>query len=182
MIRQTLHELVNPEEEVFLQCMKCDFCEILEKGEFFEHLTTYSCPNCKFEFCPHCTQRSHPQRSCAEFKDWLANDEEQEKLFDEFMKGEKYQKCPHCKSNCSKIDGCQYITCQSRVCKGSKAFCYLCGTSLTEAEHFSHFFQKPFGDECLNVNQRVNGEPPKTEAQPQVAPPMRQPVPPPVID
>ena len=58
--------------------------------------------------------------------------------------------CPHCKSNYLFEGGCNFITCESQICKRQKYFCHLCKKKLHTTEKISHFPNGIYKD-CLNV-------------------------------
>jgi hypothetical protein len=65
------------------------------------------------------------------------------------MKNEKWATCPHCNSNAEKIDGCNFMTCESPICNAGNSFCYLCNAKLEEDDHFTHFIDDdPFEKPC----------------------------------
>ena len=116
--------------------------------EGYAHLITNekisACITCKTTICNSCKNHVHVGITCEEAKE-LTRDTEME----EFLLGMNWRRCPTCGSGVEKIEGCQFITCQSPVCKGKNALCYLCGRFVIEAQHFSHYKTKgPFGDTC----------------------------------
>ena len=103
-----------------------------------------ACVQCKTTTCNSCKNEVHPGISCEEAKE-LTRDTE----IEEFLLSMNWRRCPTCGSGVEKINGCQFITCHSPMCKGRNAMCYLCGRFVTEAQHYSHFKTKgPYGDTC----------------------------------
>jgi hypothetical protein len=102
------------------------------------------CQVCSAFFCPKCKDRPHSGRTCDEFREWKAANDVNEQEYEALMKREGCMRCPVCKNMGFKYQGCQFIYC---ACKAN--YCYLCGTQLTEADHYTHFKNKPFGNECL---------------------------------
>lgn len=62
-----------------------------------------------------------------------------------------YTKCPKCVTPVTKDSGCNFMKCESDECNSKEMrnhFCFLCEKSLQGNEHFSHFYNNPFGDLC----------------------------------
>lgn len=55
-----------------------------------------------------------------------------------------------------KNKGCNYITCESKICKGKTHFCYNCGQSLSKEELMLHYEKNDyFSGKCrVKVNGR----------------------------
>ncbi|MEH9030940.1 IBR domain-containing protein, partial [Klebsiella pneumoniae] len=103
-----------------------------------------ACNKCKCSICTACKKAVHPGITCEEA---AANSEDSQ--IEDLLLSQNWKKCPTCGVPVEKIDGCQFVTCTSPLCKGSNALCYLCGRFLIEAQHFNHYKTKgPFGDTC----------------------------------
>ena len=63
--------------------------------------------------------------------------------FEEFIRAEGLRPCPECFAVGELKSGCKFVYC---TCKNT--FCYLCGRSLTEEQHYSHFQDGPYGTRC----------------------------------
>ncbi|CAD8204025.1 unnamed protein product [Paramecium octaurelia] len=48
-------------------------------------------------------------------------------------------KCPRCKIQVFKEEGCNFLKCQSQYCKGQVYFCGICFLILKKEDHYSHF-------------------------------------------
>lgn len=107
-----------------------------------------ACTKCRTSLCTACKEEVHPGITCEAAKELTRDD-----VLEEFLLSQNWKKCPTCGSAVEKIDGCQFITCHSPVCKGKNALCYLCGRFVIEAQHFSHYKTKgPFGDTCNTLD------------------------------
>ncbi|CAG9318423.1 unnamed protein product [Blepharisma stoltei] len=114
---------------------------------FPEDLVT-ACSECKAGVCIPCKRGSHPGLTCEEYE--KVNPEEN---LNDMLLSRNWKRCPNCGSAVEREDGCNFITCTSPVCRGEKALCNLCGKSLVEAQHFSHFQKEgPFGTTCNTLD------------------------------
>jgi len=98
------------------------------------------CNKCHTPHCKSCFKKHPKSISCNDYKKSSINILLVDKL--------KLVRCPKCTALIEKYDGCNFMTCR---CTGK--FCYLCGITLTDSEHFSHFFDAPFGLKCKNKPQ-----------------------------
>jgi len=123
-------------------------------------LTMAICPSCKFAFCFLCKMTYHGVAPCklqsSKFKEIrdqyskadAAGRELLEKRYSKAMlrrvfeeqQSETYlekncKRCPGCKANVSKIDGCNKMTCP----KCQRYFCWICGRILPKTSPYLHF-------------------------------------------
>jgi len=112
-------------------------------------------PECKHHFCGLCGEKPHKGQkdqdvSCAEFARWREENEKADEEFERYLDTEKnsLQQCPSCLILASLASGCRFV-----YCKCGARFCFLCGVTLEEANHYSHFQNGknctgPFGNGC----------------------------------
>ena len=94
------------------------------------------CPLCKKEYCLQCKTDWHTNLTCEEYQKQKQNKEnEDDKQFELYLKGNKSKQCPNCKRWVDKISGCDHITC---LC-GSE-FCYLCGELYKYGHHYCKIY------------------------------------------
>jgi hypothetical protein len=135
--------------EIFFKCNgnNCEYFEILAGN-----IEKFECPSCKLLSCPKCRGVPHPNYTCEQW-DKKKKDDADDQEFIKFAKEQGLKTCPHCKSICERISGCNYMRCYSNDCKGKKAFCLLCEVALVEAQHYSHYkAQGPFGKVCNTLD------------------------------
>ena len=107
-----------------------------------------ACCKCRCTLCCSCGLSIHPGITCEENKA-VNQDETLEKL----LLSQNWKRCPTCGVPVEKMDGCQFLYCDSLICKGKNNLCYLCGRFVIEAQHFSHYKTKgPFGDTCNTLD------------------------------
>lgn len=110
----------------------------------------FNCPNgacisCKNTFCIKCEGDVHPGIECTNY----IKDEEIIKL----LLSEGWKKCPCCGVPVERIDGCNFIPCESTVCQSRFAFCYQCGKAICESLHWTHYLTNgPFGETCNTLD------------------------------
>ncbi|OMJ68483.1 hypothetical protein SteCoe_34049 [Stentor coeruleus] len=105
-----------------------------------------ACKKCKFSFCIDCNKSVHPLVACE------VSTLEDSKIED-LIQSQNWKKCPNCGVFIEKIHGCQFVKCNSSLCKGVNALCYLCGKSLNDSQHFSHYKTKgPCGNTCNTLD------------------------------
>lgn len=103
-----------------------------------------ACNKCTCSLCALCKNAVHPGVTCEENK---INDLDSE--LEKLILSQNWKKCPTCGIPVEKIDGCQFLYCDSQVCRGRNNLCFLCGRFVIEAQHFSHYLTKgPYGDSC----------------------------------
>lgn len=128
----------------------CEFREVLPLD-----LDEYTCQVCNTSCCPKCYSPIHRPKTCEEYK----RDNDEDAMINEYALNAGLMKCPHCGIISERYQGCAFMTCQSQQCRSQKYFCYICGCVLQTSEHYTHFFDKPFGIECRNKNNRPAEEP-----------------------
>ena len=138
----------KPEDEnvLYFDCLTpdCPFRKILPLG-----MEKYTCDACEVEWCLSCMEKNHDDYgSCEDYAKWKLENEKGDAALAELAQQEGWMKCPKCNSMCEKIKGCKFMTCESQICKRKTYFCYLCGRELTQKFHYSHFYGKPFGEQC----------------------------------
>ncbi|OMJ68905.1 hypothetical protein SteCoe_33506 [Stentor coeruleus] len=156
-----------PENEegaiVFYKCTGND-CEWFVVCD--EAIEIVTCPSCRIKNCPKCRDLPHIGLTCEQNEkrkederlERLRKQKEEEKAVkdkedeDEFIEAAKklgFKTCPHCKSMCERISGCNFMRCYSKSCAGKKNFCLLCEKAITDAQHYSHYkAQGPYGKIC----------------------------------
>ena len=107
-----------------------------------------ACNKCKCSLCCLCKSAVHPGITCEESR---LNGKDA--ALEELILSQNWKKCPTCGVPVEKIDGCQFLYCDSLICKGRNNMCYICGRFVIEAQHFSHYQTKgPFGDTCNTLD------------------------------
>lgn len=107
-----------------------------------------ACNKCKCTLCCECKGPVHPGITCEENLK-ISRDSNLEEL----ILSQNWKKCPTCGVPVEKIDGCQFLYCDSKICRGRNNLCYICGRFVVEAQHFSHYKTKgPFGDTCNTLD------------------------------
>ena len=124
----------NP--EIIRPCpnKKCDHVYIVE--DFINLKEKITCPSCKTNICKRCNKFFHEQNNCENYNYKLSNEEDEDKDFIKYIKQHNVKKCPNCKSQIEKNDGCNHMTCQN--CKHE--FCFDCGKDTKV--HHDHRNQK----------------------------------------
>jgi len=98
------------------------------------------CPICHFEFCKLCLKQSHKNKTCEEFKEWLIQQDKEEKLNEEW-KNSHTKRCPKCGASIEKSVGCNKMICSE--CK--TIFCFLCCKVFpTSNACYDHFTGNPY--------------------------------------
>lgn len=139
-------------KEIMIKCpnRKCQTPYFIFRGASY-----FYCSWCKIRYCAECMGdwTKHEGISCEEYKEKNESPEEYE--LRKTMENSGAMRCPHCKNYGVKPDGCNFIYCTSAACQKKKMFCYMCGVVLTEADHFTHFFNKPYGNDCVNLKEKL---------------------------
>ena len=141
---------------VYFRCPGID-CEYFQS--FSLDIESFRCPNCKKVSCPKCRDAPHLKITCeendklkkekAEQDRKLKKEKEEDDAFIIAAKALGFKTCPHCKTMCERISGCNYMRCYSKACNAKKAFCLLCEKPLTEKQHYDHYKSAgPFGKVC----------------------------------
>lgn len=146
--------LSNPNsKEIFIKCPNKD-CQT--PYFIFRGAAYFNCYKCNIKYCADCmgSYPTHEGVSCEEYQEKNQNQEEFE--FKKQMHEKGAMKCPHCKNYVLKIDGCNFMRCQSPLCQGKKMFCFLCGIPLVDADHYSHFTKNaPYGNSCKTTEEKL---------------------------
>ena len=129
----------NPDEISFCPTAGCDYMCFYDKNEF--HL---ECPLCQKSYCLKCKTEWHENITCEENQLSIKGikNQESEIIFEEYVKGCNFKKCPKCKRWVEKTEGCDHI-----VCLCGTHFCYSCG-EIRDSE-------RPYDHRC--PNSRNNG-------------------------
>lgn len=136
-------KLVAESKAIHCPIPDCKGCGYIFPGD-----TITACSECKAGVCIPCKKGVHPGISCEEYA--LQNPNV---FHDDLLLSRNWKRCPNCGCACEREDGCNFITCTSPVCRGERALCNLCGKSLVEAQHFSHFASEgPFGTTCNTLD------------------------------
>lgn len=96
------------------------------------------CRKCGCPFCAKCRNPHGRGISCERYK-------EESRLGDRTVLCKKFglQICPNCGFLTTRESGCQFL-----ICRCGQKLCNLCGCPLDESKHFSHFYQRPFDNNC----------------------------------
>ena len=152
-IKMDLENKLN-EDERYLDCPGCSNKYVISKTIFEEHIPTAQiCNKCCCSFCPQCMFDSHPGFSCEDYKIEKRKKHlmsESEKELEILKKSFQLKTCPHCGLHALKDNKCKFTYCSSKSCLSKKFFCWLCLDKLEQSQHFLHFFNKPFGEFCIN--------------------------------
>ena len=106
----------NPNEGSWCPTPNCPFAFIKE-----ENNPKFLCPLCTKTYCLNCRVEDHIGQTCQEWK--ISNrHSEDDKKFDEFIKGQKFKQCFKCTFWVEKAEGCNYMKCRC-----GNEFCYSCG-------------------------------------------------------
>ena len=109
--------------------------------------TIMACNECLVTLCPNCKESSHPNMTCEEYSI------EKGDGIEDLLVSRHWKRCPSCGIPVERIEGCNFVTCNSPICAGSKSMCYVCGMSVVEAQHYSHYTRNgPFGTTCNTVD------------------------------
>jgi IBR domain, a half RING-finger domain len=107
-----------------------------------------ACNKCRCTLCCLCKSAVHPGLTCEES---LKNGSDS--ALEDLILSQNWKKCPTCGVPVEKIDGCQFLYCDSQICRGVNNLCYICGRFVIEDQHFSHYKTKgPFGDTCNTID------------------------------
>lgn len=141
-------------EDIYYQCrgIDCQYKVLLENT-----IGKFECPMCHHVACPKCYEVPHVGITCEKHKEWKDANEQGDDELERIAREQGWKKCPHCSAWCEKVQGCKFMTCGSGECKKKKYFCYICGVALTvmymqQADHYTHFFKKPFGEQCKTTH------------------------------
>jgi hypothetical protein len=148
----------------FRRCPRCNDWyidvppEALEDEEVWRSIT---CQACQHIFCARCGETPHKGQkeqdiTCDQFATWKRENDAGEKELEKYKTEHKVQVCPACKQGAERYDGCKFMTCR---CKTN--FCDLCGARLNQSKHFTHFYNAPFGDKCLGLDDQIEEVPEK---------------------
>ena len=139
-------------KEVLIKCpnKKCRIPYFIFRGASY-----FTCEVCKTKYCADCygEWENHQGISCEEYQERNQSPEEYDLI--KIMQAAGAMKCPHCHIYGAKPDGCNFAYCGSAACQKKKYFCYLCGSPLTEADHYSHFNNQPYGNSCKVTILRI---------------------------
>ena len=125
----------NSDEVSYCPTAGCNYICFYDRNEY--HL---NCPLCKKSYCLKCKTEWHMGMSCEEYQREQKKDEN-DKKFEEYVKGNNFKQCPKCKRWVEKISGCDHISC---TCGAQ--FCYNCG----------QLKQNIYDHGCPNCNGRFN--------------------------
>jgi len=148
-------------------CPKCNvwFAEIPSDAEDEPVWRRVKCgePTCGYNFCGLCGENPHKGQSdqdltCHQFQQWKVENTQADTLFEQFLdrEADSLQQCPKCLNLASLTNN----HCKFTYCKCTQKFCFLCGVSLEEVNHFSHYNSVPgstgpYGNVCRGVNDQL---------------------------
>ena len=107
---------MNNDELSWCPTIDCKYVFALDKD-----MKEFLCPLCTKNYCLNCRVEFHKGMSCAEYKISKQFDEK-DKLFIEFVKGNKFKQCPKCRFWVAKDSGCDWMKCRCGT-----EFCWKCG-------------------------------------------------------
>ena len=134
--------------EKSITCPKCDIVYVIWRDADY-----FDCKNCKIQYCSQCYGEmiKHKSMTCKEYdenKNLSADDQD----FFKSMKEKGFKRCPVCFCFVERSGGCNFIRCCSYKCNKKTTFCFLCGLSISEKEHYSHYLLSPFEEPCCKQN------------------------------
>lgn len=107
-----------------------------------------ACSKCKCTLCCQCKKGAHPGSTCEE-----ACALDKDESLEELIFSQNWKKCPTCGVTVEKLDGCNFVTCSSSLCRERNSLCYLCGRFVIEDQHFDHYqTDGPFGITCNTLD------------------------------
>ncbi|KAL4491940.1 hypothetical protein ABPG72_008361 [Tetrahymena utriculariae] len=106
----------NLEELSWCPSAGCKYAFVLEENQ-----TLLICPLCRKKFCLTCKCEFHKNQTCKEYQ--ISNTyDDQDKRFEQFVRGQKFKQCINCKMWVERNQGCDHMTCRCGC-----QFCYKCG-------------------------------------------------------
>ena len=142
--------LNHPKDTSCCPSVGCNYIFIYEKGDDY-----FKCPLCESEYCLKCKTDWHENETCEQYK--LKKDVNKlDSLFNEFVVGSNFKKCPYCKRWVEKNEGCNHIAC---LC--GNHFCYNCGEKMNEQiyDHICYNNRKNYVNQnYINYVIRRNAE------------------------
>ena len=130
-------------ENSSITAKKCPFCGYLL--EFDRSITKIKCGKCNKKFCIYCSE-NHFSKTC-------------DKKNQQDFKNQNFEikSCPKCKEIVEKDLGCNFVQCPWPACH-KFSFCYLCLKPLTKEEHYSHFPDGAYVDNCKTLEKNKISE------------------------
>jgi len=116
----TLDTMIEKNPQLYSCCptADCGYVFVWEKGESPD----FKCLKCKKRYCLRCKCDYHEKSTCEQYQQWAKENGRGDDLFQEFIQGQNFKKCPGCLRFVEKESGCNHMTCRC----GQK-FCYACG-------------------------------------------------------
>ncbi|KOM57011.1 hypothetical protein LR48_Vigan11g004300 [Vigna angularis] len=122
--------LVVEAEKFFCPFKDCSAL-LMRDGE--EVVTSSECPHCHRLCCAQCRVSWHAGMDCEEFqRSKREKGENGDSMVTKLAKKKGWRKCPNCSFYVERIAGCSRITCRC-----NHKFCYDCGSSWNNNEHYS---------------------------------------------
>jgi hypothetical protein len=148
------------QENSFRTCPHCNewFADICQDDDEEQQWKSVKCglTECGKTFCGKCGQSPHKGQSdqdvsCEDYAKWLQENSTCDESLAAYLATAAVQRCPSCKNMAEILgNGCKFMYCR---CKAK--FCFICGVTLTEKEHYAHFkgpgCSGPFGVTCINM-------------------------------
>ncbi|XP_027166701.1 probable E3 ubiquitin-protein ligase RNF217 [Coffea eugenioides] len=103
-------------------CPNPDCSELILDECCQENLRKSECPMCKKFFCFDCIL---PWNVCEEMHAKGSQEHENDILFEELVKAQRWTKCPGCHNHVERIKGCSFMRCRCHT-----GFCYKCGKQM----------------------------------------------------
>ena len=136
----------NNTKEIILSNPDLMFCPIVNCDGFSRknNEQEYNICNKGHKFCPKCGELWHEKSKCKE-------EQEADKLFQEFSERYKLKNCPLCHIATIKRGGCNHINCQ--YC--GKDWCWLCSQLFDSTEEHYGNINSPCYNRMMNDNNSV---------------------------
>ncbi|KAH0785008.1 IBR domain containing protein [Histomonas meleagridis] len=120
---ETLNAILSADIKGTVKCYNCG-------AIYFSDAEYMVCPNCCAVTCSLCMCKHHYGSTCEE------NEKLMNQLMNESLSYSIIRKCPKCKSEFIKEEGCNLVRCP--MCQ--TAICYWCKKVVPESVGYSHFF------------------------------------------
>ena len=102
-------------------------------GRIIQGENITACIICKNTLCCLCKHSSHPRKTCAE-----AANETRDVELENYLIANNIKKCPVCGNLAERLNGCNFLTCCSSMCRGQHGFCKICGKHVTITPYSLH--------------------------------------------
>ena len=135
--------LQHPKDTSCCPTVGCNYIFIYEDGDNY-----FGCPLCDKEYCLKCKTDWHEGETCEEYS--LKKDVKKlDNLFQNFVRGSNFKRCPYCQRWVEKNEGCNHIAC---LC--GNHFCYRCGAKMN-GKIYEHLCKDLEEDRNYNVRNNI---------------------------